>query len=112
MKRGEIWWADLPPPTGSEPGYRRPVLVLQSDSFNRSKIGMIVVAALSTNLDLARAPGNVAVSPQETGLDRESVINVTQILSADKRLFSERIGRVSDRVMHRVEEGIRLVLDL
>ena len=112
MKRGEIWWASLGSPRGSGPGYRRPVLVLQSDEFNRSRIGTVVVAVLTTNLHLARAPGNVLLSRRTTRLPRDSVANVSQILTLDKSLLDEHVTRLPKRRMNAIDEGVRLVLDL
>ena len=112
MKRGDIRWAELPAPEGSEPGYRRPVLVIQSDDFNRSRIRTVVAVALTSNLKLAAAPGNVALARRGTGLTRRSVVNVSQIVTLDRRLLTERVGRVADAVLEEVEEGLRLVLGL
>ncbi|NMG19764.1 type II toxin-antitoxin system PemK/MazF family toxin [Brasilonema bromeliae] len=112
MQRGEIWWADLPTPVASEPGYRRPVLVIQSDDFNRSRIRTVIVAVLTTNLRLAEAPGNVLVTTDETGLPQDSVVNVSQIITVDKSFLTERVSQVSDRVILLVEDGLRVVLAL
>ena len=112
MRRGEIWWADLSEPYGSEPGYRRPVLIVQSDAFNRSGIGTVVALVLTTNLKQAAAPGNVTVTRRETGLTRKSIVNVSQIVTLDRRRFTDRVGRVSDTVLGQVEAGMRLVLGL
>ncbi len=112
IRRGDIWWAGLPEPEASEPGYRRPVLIVQSDEFNESRIGTVVAATLTTNLRLADAPGNVYVAAEETGLPRESVVNVSQLVTVDRSFLVERAGRVEDRVMLRVDDGIRLVLAL
>lgn len=112
MTRGEIWWANLPVPVQSEPGYRRPVLIIQSDDFNRSQIQTVVALAITSNLRLAEAPGNVSLARRGTGLRRTSVINVSQIVTLDKRYLSERAGRAPEATMSRVEEGLRLVLDL
>ena len=112
IRRGEIWWAGLPEPEASEPGYRRPVLIVQSDEFNESRIGTVIAAALTTNLRLAEAPGNVLVEVEDTGLSRESVVNVSQLVTVDRSFLVERAGRVEDRVMLRVDDGIRLVLAL
>lgn len=112
MHRGEIWWASLPEPTASEPGYRRPVLVIQSDSFNRSRIRTVVAITLSTNLRLAMAPGNLLVTTEDTGLPRDSVANVSQIITLDKSFLTERVGRVDNRVMRSIEDGVRTVLAL
>jgi mRNA interferase MazF len=107
MRRGEIWWAEFP-----EPGYRRPVLIVQSDDFNRSLIRTMIAAVLTTNLRLAAAPGNVLVTSDETGLPRDSVVNVSQIITIDKAFLAERVGQVGERVMLAVEDGLRTVLAL
>lgn len=112
IERGEIWWADLPDPVASDPGYRRPILVIQSDVFTQSKIQTVIVAAISTNLNLANAIGNVLILSRQSGLPSDSVINVSQILTIDKRLFLEHIGSLSAKKMEQVDKGIRLVLDL
>ena len=112
MVRGEIWWASLRKPMGSEPGYRRPVLVVQSDNFNRSKINTAVCIIITSNLALARAPGNVLLNRKESNLHRESVINVSQIVTLDKFYLTECIGTVPKQVLRKVEEGMKLVLDL
>lgn len=112
VQRGEIWWAELPEPEASEPGYRRPVLVVQSDDFNASRIRTVIAAALSTNLRLSEAPGNVAISAESTGLSRDSVVNVSQLLILDRSFLVERAGQVEYRLMLQVEEGIRLALAL
>jgi mRNA interferase MazF len=110
--RGEIWWANLPDPIASEPGYIRPILIIQSNDFNQSRIKTVVAVILTTNLRLAQARGNVLVSSADTGLPRDSVINVSQIVTADKSFLTERVGQVSDSIMSLVEDGLRLVLVL
>ena len=112
MKRGEVWWATLPPPTGSGPGFRRPVLVIQSDPFNESRISTAVVAVITSNLALAEAPGNVRTSKAETGLSRPSVVNVSQVVTIDKSLLTERVRMLPSATLTRVDEGLRLVLGL
>ena len=112
MQRGEIWWAELPEPVASEPGYGRPVLIVQSDHFNRSRIRTVIVVVLTTNLRLAEAPGNVLVSKEDTALPADSVANVSQVVTLDKTFLAERVSRVSDRIMVSVEDGIRTVLAL
>ena len=112
MTRGEIWWADLPDPRGSEPGFRRPVLVIQANSFNRSRIQTVIVAVISSNLRLADAPGNVLVPAHASGLARDSVVNVSQLITLDRSFLTEAIGRTSERVMSEVVAGLRLVLEL
>jgi mRNA interferase MazF len=112
MHRGEIWWASLPRPTGSGPGYRRPVLVVQANEFNDSRIQTVVVAAITSNVRLAAAPGNVLCSRRDTGLSRASLVNVSQVLIVDKRLLTERAGVLPVRLLRQVEDGLRLVLAL
>ena len=112
MRRGEIWWASLPEPVGSEPGYRRPLLIVQSDEFNRSRIGTTLGVVLTTHLALAEAPGNVELPRQHTGLPKDSVANVSQLVTVDRRLLTERVGLLPPRLLLRVENGLRLVLDL
>ena len=112
MRRGEIWWASLPVPHGSSPGYRRPVVVVQSNDFNESGIQTVIVAAITTNLSLAFAPGNFAVSPRESGLPRKSVVNVSQLLALAKTLLTERIGHLDGALLRHLDDGLRLVLAL
>lgn len=112
VRRGEVWWAELAEPVTSEPGYRRPVLVVSSDDFNRSRIRTVIAAALTTNLRIAEAPGNVLVAALETGLPRDSVVNVSQVVTLDKSFLVERVGRIGARAMLAVEEGLRTALAL
>lgn len=112
IQRGEIWWASLPEPVGSGPGFRRPVLVVQSDDFNRSRIATVIVLVVTSNVKLTQAPGNVLLPRQATGLPQESVANVSQIVTVDKGLLTERIGVLPARLLKQVEEGLRLVLVL
>jgi len=112
IQRGEIWWADLPEPRRSEPGYRRPVLVVQANSFNRSRIQTTIVAAISTNLELADAPGNVLLPARSAGLARDSVVNVSQLLTLDRSLLTEHAGTLPPRIQRSVDEGLRTVLQL
>jgi mRNA interferase MazF len=112
MKRGEIWWASLPPPAGSAPGFRRPVLIVSNDSFNRSKIATVVAAVVTTNLRLVDAPGNVRVSGPGTGLREASVVNVSQIVTIDKAMLTLRAGHLGAAQMAAVERGLRLALGL
>ena len=112
MRRGEVWWASLPPPTGSEPGYRRPVLVVSSDDFNDTKINTVVVAALTSNVRLAAAPGNVLLKMHDSGLARDSVVNVSQILTVNKTALTEKATAITGATLARVEDGLRLVLGL
>jgi mRNA interferase MazF len=112
MRRGEIWWASLGEPSGSAPGFPRPVLIVQADPFNESRIRTVVVAALTTNKRLAAAPGNVPVKRRETKLPHDSVVNVSQLLTVDKSHLRSKVGSLPARAMEAVEEGMRLVLDL
>lgn len=112
MRRGEIWWASLPEPRGSEPGFRRPVLVVQSDAFNRSRIGTVVVAAISSNIKLADAPGNVLLSRRASGLPKPSVVNVSQVLTLDRTTLMESVRALAKKDMVSVENGLRLVMGL
>ncbi len=112
MQRGEIWWATLRAPEESEPGYRRPVLVVQGDEFNASKINTVIVIMLTSNMALHAAPGNVLLSKRSTRLPKSSVANVSQILTLDKSLLTERVSKVETSVMSEVDQGLRLVLSL
>ena len=112
MIRGEIWWADLPEPRGSEPGYRRPVLIIQSDPFNRSRIRTVIALVITSNLRLADAPGNVLLPARVSGLPRDSVINISQILTLDRSFLTERTGKLPTDMLAEVETGLRLVLQL
>lgn len=112
MRRGEIWWASLPAPRGSEPGYRRPIVVVQSDEFNESRIGTVIVAILTSNLRLAAAPGNIRLDRRETGLSRDSVLNLSQVLTVDKSFLTERVGILSVRNLAAMDAGLKLVMGL
>jgi mRNA interferase MazF len=112
MKRGEIWWASLPDPTGSAPGFRRPVLIIQANSFNDSRIATVVVAALTTNLSRASAPGNVALARSDSGLTKSSVVNISQLLTADRVELTERVRTLPAQAMRQVDDGLRLMLGL
>jgi mRNA interferase MazF len=112
MYWGEIWWANLPDPVGSEPGYRRPVLIIQDDVFTQSRISTIIVVIITSNTQLAEAPGNVLLSQKTTGLSRDSVANVSQILTVDKTFLVERIGSLPDHLQEEVDEGLRTILYL
>ena len=112
MRRGELWWASLPDPQGSGPGFRRPVLVVQDNPFNESRIRTVVVAAVSSNLRLSEAPGNVLLNEDESQLPRDSVINVSQILTVDRSFLTEHVSALRADVMARVDAGLKLVLGL
>jgi len=110
--RGEIWWASLPDPRGSGPGLRRPVLVIQSNPFNESQIRTVIVAIITSNLRLADAPGNVLLERVESGLPRDSVVNVSQILTVDKSFLTERVRMLRTETIGRVDAGLKLALGL
>ena len=111
ISQGEIWWADLPDPAGSGPGFRRPVIIVQGDSFNRSKIATVLCVPLTSNLKWADAPGNVLFEARLTGLPKDSVANVSQVVAVDKSLLTERIGKPSRAKTDLVLAGIDVVLD-
>ena len=110
ISQGEVWWADLPEPTGSEPGYRRPVVVVQGDPFNRSAISTVVSVPLTSTLRWAEAPGNVRLSARSTGLPRDSVANVSQIVTLDRTFLTERVGKLSRAKVDLVLSGFDVVL--
>src|SRR5437016_9921824 len=102
MRRGEIWWASLPEPTGSGPGFRRPLLVISANSFNDSRINTVIAAVVTSNLRLADAPGNVRVPVKGTGLSKASVVNVSQVITVDKTFLTQRIGKLNPRILAEV----------
>ncbi len=110
--RGEVWWADLGEPRGSAPGFERPVLIVSSDAYNRSNIATIVGLAITSNLRLADAPGNVLLDSHDAGLDRACVVNVSQFVTFDKTDLRERLGALPTDQLRLVELGIRRVLNL
>jgi mRNA interferase MazF len=112
IRRGEIWWASLPLPRGSEPAYRRPVLVVQADAFNRSRIRSVMAVALTSNTRLAAAPGNVLLGGEQTGLPKDSVVNVSQVVTIDKSFLVDRVRRLPARRMRQIDSGLRLALGL
>jgi len=112
IRRGEIWWASLPQPRGSEPGYSRPVLIVQSDDFNRSRISTVIAAVITSNTRLAEAPGNVLLARKASGLPKKSVVNVSQLVTLDKTFLRERVKKLAAREFAEVENGLRLVLSL
>jgi mRNA interferase MazF len=107
-----VWWADLDEPRGSEPGYRRPVLIVQADSFNRSRIATVLCVVLTSNLRLVDAPGNVLVSAKAAGLPKDSVANVSQLITLDRAFLDEHVGSLPPRLMNAVDAGLKLVLGL
>jgi len=112
IKRGEIWWAELPDPTGSEPGYKRPLIVIQSNEFNNSNIGTVIAVVITSNIHLASAPGNILLPAKKSKLSKKSVVNVSQLITVDKSFFTEKVHSLSQKFMEQIDDGIRLVLKL
>lgn len=112
MIRGEIWWADLGIPHGSEPGFRRPVLIIQNDAFTRSNLRTVIVVPITSNLNLAGAPGNVFLSKKQSGLSKDSVINISQVAVLDKSRIEQKVKKLSTEILKSVETGLRIVLDI
>ena len=110
ISQGDVWWADLGEPVGSEPGFRRPVIVVQGDNFNRSALRTVVAVPLTSNLRWTPAPGNVRLSARATGLPRDSVANVSQLVALDRSILIERVGRLSSSKLELVLAGIDTVL--
>ena len=112
MRRGDICWAELAEPLGSEPGFSRPVVIVSDDNFNRSDISTVIAVAVTTNRRLAAAPGNVELPAADSGLPRDSVVNVSQMTTIDKDALSEPVGAADVDTMKRIERGLLLVLGL
>jgi len=112
IERGEIHWADLGTPSGSRPAKRRPVLVVQSDSFNASRLATVMAAVITSNTALAAMPGNVFLPATTTGLPRDSVVNVTALVTLNKTDLTDRVGGLSPSLMHEVDQGLRRALEL
>jgi len=110
VAQGEVWWADLGDPVGSAPGFRRPILVVQGDAFNRSRIATVVCVPLTSNLKWAEAPGNVLLEPRDSGLPKQSVVNVSQLVTLDRTSLSERVGKLPRQKLSLVLSGIDVVL--
>ena len=110
VSQGEVWWAELPPPVGSGPGFRRPILIVQGDALNRSRIATVVCVPLTSNLVWAGAPGNVLLPSRITKLPKDSVANVSQIITLDKTLLGDRVGKLSRAKIDLVLSGIDVVL--
>lgn len=110
VAQGETWWANLPEPTGSGPGFRRPVVVVQGDALNRSRIATVVCVPLTSNLAWADAPGNVLLPSKLTGLPKDSVANTSQIVALDRQCLSERVGKLPPKRFAVVMHGIDVVL--
>lgn len=110
ISQAEIWWADMPAPTGSGPGFRHPVLIVQGDALNRSRVATVVCVPLTSNLKWADAPGNVFLGAETTGLPKDSVANVSQVVSLDKRLLTAQVGKISRTKLGTVLAGIDVML--
>jgi len=112
ISRAELYWADLGTPSGSRPAKRRPVLVIQSDPYNASRLATVLTAVITSNTALAAMPGNVFLPAIATGLPRDSVVNVTALVTLNKTDLTDRIGEVAPSLMHEVDRGLRRILDL
>jgi mRNA interferase MazF len=112
VERGQIWWADPGEPEGSDPGFHRPLLIIQDDAFNRSRLHTVIGVVLTTNMRLLDAPGNVLLPAKATGLSKDSVANVSQVITADRDFLLELAGRVRGQLLRDVEHGLRSVLGL
>lgn len=112
VSQGDVWWADLPDSSGSGPGFRRPVVVVQGNAFNRSRLATTIVVPLTSNLRWAEAPGNLLLRGRTTGLPKDSVANVSQVLTVDRTLLNERTGRLSQRLIGALLSGVALALGM
>jgi mRNA interferase MazF len=110
ISQGEVWWAELPAPSGSAPGFRRPVIVVQCDALNRSRISTVVCVPLTSNLKWAAAPGNVLLLESLTGLPKDSVASASQVLAIDKRLLTKQVGKLPQAKLQSLLSGIDIVL--
>jgi mRNA interferase MazF len=110
IAQGETWWADLAEPVGAAPGFRRPVLIVQGDALNQSRISTMICVPLTSNLKWSAAPGNVVLKAKQTGLPKDSVANVSQIISIDRQILTERAGKIRRQQLELVFAGIDLVL--
>jgi len=110
VSQGEVWWADLPEPAGSAPGFRRPVVIVQGDHLNRSRIATVICVPLTSNLTWARAPGNVLLPAKTAGLPKDSVANASQIITVDRAFLAERVAKLPPKHFAQVMSGIDVVL--
>ncbi|MGQ0673158.1 MAG: type II toxin-antitoxin system PemK/MazF family toxin [Hyphomicrobium sp.] len=110
MKRGDVWWASLGAPRGAEPGFRRPAVIISANEFNDTPIRTVIVAYLTTNADRSADPGNVWLTARKTGLTQNSVLNVTQLATVDRRTLTEKVGHLPDNAIREIDDGLRLVL--
>ena len=112
VERGQVWWAELGEPSGSGPGFRRPLLIVQDDAFNRSRLRTVIAVVLTSNLRLVDAPGNVLIPAKAAGLPKDSIANVSQVITVDRDFLTEPVGRLRGPLLKMVESGLRLVLGL
>jgi len=112
MVRGEIWWANLPVPDGSKPGKRRPVLIIQSNEFNRSNINTVICAAITSNTDLASLPGNLLLEKAVSGLDKTSTVNFSQITTIDKDDLTEQVSMLPKHILEKINGCLKIVLEI
>jgi mRNA interferase MazF len=112
MLKGEIWWAELPPPRGSEPAKQRPVLIIQGDTFNRLRIQTTICVVITSNLNLGSVPPNILLEKADSGLDRTSVINFSQITTVDRSFLIRQVSTVSKKTLIRINESIKLIFDV
>ena len=112
MKRGEIWWASMEDPQGSAPGFRRPVIIVSSNDFNKSQINTVTVVTVTSNLRLADAPGNFKLPKKVSKLSRDSVVNVSQLVTIDKSFLTESVGKLDSKHSNLLDSGLRLALHL
>jgi mRNA interferase MazF len=112
IERGDLWWAALGAPEGAEPGFRRPVLIVQAEAFNRSRLQTVLAVVVTSNLRLVDAPGNVLLTARATGLPKDSVANVSQLITLDRDFLADKVGRLRGQLMKDVDNGLRLVLAL
>jgi len=112
MTRGELWWADFGIPFGSEPGYKRPVLIIQNDFFNNSKINTTIVIPLTTNMILADAPGNILITKRDSKLKKDSVITISQIEVIDRQRLIEKITKIDRTIIEKIENNILFILGI
>ncbi len=112
IRRGDVWWADLPEPKGSMPGFRHPIVIVQQNKFNLTNINTVIGIIITTNLHLENMPGNVLLKPRQSGLLEDSVVNISQIVTANKTDLLEYVGTLSKRKMEQIDKGLRLVLSL
>jgi mRNA interferase MazF len=112
VKRGEIWWASMGEPRGSEPGYNRPVIIVSSNEFNQSLIQTVIVVIVTSNLRLVDAPGNFKITKKQSNLNKDSVVNVSQLITLDKTFLTEQVGKLNSKNISYLNEGVRLVLDI